>query len=488
MSALDVLAGLVAESGARWGEVATADQWADARAVLASDGPRRHWLGRSRGYSKTSDAAGLTLAALLDDLPAGSSGYAAAADRDQARLLVDALRGYVARTPELAGALQVDQWRATAMRRGTTLEALAADGPGNYGLRPAWLILDELAQWAETPSAKIVYEALTTALPKVAGARMLVMTSAGAPSHWSAKVHTEALGEPLRWRVSDLHGPPPWMDPDEVAGERRRLPASVFARLFSNVWSEPEDRLANEDDLLAAAVLDGPLEPDPRWRYVATLDVGLTNDRTVCVVAHAEPETSAEGRRVQRVVVDRLAVWQGRRGDPVDLGAVEAWLLRVGRDYRCTIVADPYQAAQLVQRLQGRGVSARTWTFSATSVGRLGSGLHVLLRERLLSIPKDDALLDELRRVRLRETSPGVFRLDHATGQHDDQAVAVALAASVLLETANTPARSVSVANMRLPPSIPGGGMPLGAGRDLAVELSRGFGQQSSGRGGRFLR
>ncbi len=206
------------------------------------------------------------------------------------------------------------------------------------------------------------------------------------------------------------------------------------------------------------------------------------------MVAHAEPETSAEGRRVQRVVVDRLAVWQGRRGDPVDLGAVEAWLLRVGRDYHAQVVADPYQAAQLVQRLQGRGISARTWTFSATSVGRLGSGLHVLLRERLLSIPKDDALLDELRRVRLRETSPGVFRLDHAAGQHDDQAVAVALAASVLLETANTPARSVSVANMRLPPSIPGGGMPPGAGRDLAAELSRGFGQQSSGRGGRFLR
>ena len=35
---------------------------------------------------------------------------------------------------------------------------------------------------------------------------------------------------------------------------------------------------------------------------------------------------------------------------------------------------------------------------------------------------------DELANVRLRETSPGVYRMDHDPDKHDDQAIALALA------------------------------------------------------------
>lgn len=46
---------------------------------------------------------------------------------------------------------------------------------------------------------------------------------------------------------------------------------------------------------------------------------------------------------------------------------------------------------------------------------------------------RDQALVDELRNVRLRETSPGV-RMDHDPGRHDDRAIALAMAASGVLE------------------------------------------------------
>lgn len=74
------------------------------------------------------------------------------------------------------------------------------------------------------------------------------------------------------------------------------------------------------------------------------------------------------------------------------------------------------------------------WAFTAQSVGRLAVNLHLLLRERRLSLPDDAELLDELANVRLRETSPGVFRLDHDAGKHDDRAVALGLAALALTE------------------------------------------------------
>jgi hypothetical protein len=46
----------------------------------------------------------------------------------------------------------------------------------------------------------------------------------------------------------------------------------------------------------------------------------------------------------------------------------------------------------------------------------------------------DPDLLDELGNVRLVERSPGVVRMDHVEGQHDDRAIALALAASKLIE------------------------------------------------------
>jgi hypothetical protein len=52
----------------------------------------------------------------------------------------------------------------------------------------------------------------------------------------------------------------------------------------------------------------------------------------------------------------------------------------------------------------------------------------------MLALPADEDLIDELANVRLRETSPGVVRMDHGEGQHDDRAIALALAASKLLE------------------------------------------------------
>lgn len=49
-------------------------------------------------------------------------------------------------------------------------------------------------------------------------------------------------------------------------------------------------------------------------------------------------------------------------------------------------------------------------------------------------LPDDPELLEELSNVRLRETSPGVLRMDHDRDRHDDRAIALALAAHRLLE------------------------------------------------------
>jgi hypothetical protein len=60
--------------------------------------------------------------------------------------------------------------------------------------------------------------------------------------------------------------------------------------------------------------------------------------------------------------------------------------------------------------------------------------LHRLFREHRLALPNDPGLIEELGTVRLRESQLGVYRLDHDSSGHDDQAVALGLAALALTE------------------------------------------------------
>jgi hypothetical protein len=63
--------------------------------------------------------------------------------------------------------------------------------------------------------------------------------------------------------------------------------------------------------------------------------------------------------------------------------------------------------------------------------------------------------------VRIREAWPGVSRLEHDPDRHDDRVIALALAASHVLERTRsaTPGRIFSPARTQIPPmyGIPGG-------------------------------
>ena len=173
-TAVGLLAGLVLESGARWGEVATDWQMDDARAILdpAEGDPLLNFLTRARSGSKTSDLAGMAAAALIEQVPAGGRCYAVASDRDQARLLTDALSGFATRTPGLSGAISVDRYSATTPT-GARLEIVPADAASSFGLRGSLFVVDELSVW---PSAnRDVWVSILSAVPKVPGARLVVL-------------------------------------------------------------------------------------------------------------------------------------------------------------------------------------------------------------------------------------------------------------------------------------------------------------------------
>ena len=201
---------------------------------------------------------------------------------------------------------------------------------------------------------------------------------------------------------------------------------SEYTRRHLNVWAAGEDRLTSREDVAACVGDYDLLEPQPRSRYVGGLDVGLTHDRCVVTVAHQE----ADGR----VVVDRQNTWQGTRAQPVNLATVEAFLRELWRAYRCPFRVDPFQAVHLAQRLRADGIPVEEFAFSSQSVGRLAVTLYRLLADRLLLLPDDEDLVDELVNVRLRETQPGQYRIDHDADRHDDRVISLALVAHRLAE------------------------------------------------------
>jgi hypothetical protein len=470
--ALDVLVGLRLEGGRTWGEAATPVQRRDAEAILDDDAPgRSHFISRSRGYAKTTHHAAVTVPVLLTQAPAGARCYALAADQAQARLLLDSIEGFVRRTPGLSALLDVQTWKVSVRASGASVEALAADASGAWGLRPYFAVCDELCEWAETRGPKTIFDAITSAMPKTNG-RLVIITTAGSPSHWARKIRDHAEQDP-RWRLSETSGPPPWMSPELIEEQRARLLPSMFARLFKNEWTASEDRLVDPDDLAACVVLDGPLPPQRGKTYKIGLDVGVRHDRTVAAVCHGEIVGDPGQPVGVRVVVDRLQVWAGQgREREVQLDEVAEWLAWASSSYgRAEVIFDPSQAILLAQQLRKRGVVMREFTFHPRSVSQLALTLHGLIRSRRLALPDDEDLVAELGSVTLRETSPGTFRVDHDPDKHDDRAIALALAAYRIVERgAPTAARSY-VSRRRLPVRT---GFAL-AGRDVQDTELRGL-------------
>jgi phage terminase large subunit-like protein len=478
VSALDILHALVLDDGRPWGLAATEWQRADAEAVLepGPDEPRLHWLGRPKGGSKSTDLAAFSIAWLVEQAGPLEEGYVCAADREQANRLLDKARGFVRRTPELAEVIDVQANRIVHRRSQARVNALEADVASSEGLLSPWLLVDELPNWADTKSARAMWRNVVSSVPKVRGCRLVVIGHAGDTAHWSHKVLADA--RELGWRVQEVPGPLPWISEADLAMQERMLLPSEFARRHLNRWTAGEDRLVADGALAECAVLEGPLRPQPGVTYQMALDVGLVNDRTVAVVCHAEQldgpmwgtgrdgtlgdlERDREWREMQwlapheqealrarrlrdggdrgralRVVLDRIEVWEGKKSKPVRLAEVGSWLLEASRTFNgAGLVFDPFQAVGLAQRLEDSGVRTSSFTFSSASVGRLARTLHQLLRDRAFVLPADDQeLLEELRNVRIVEKQPGVFRMDHDRGRHDDRAVALALAAHQLLE------------------------------------------------------
>lgn len=437
---LDVMNELVTDTGEKWGDIAAPFQRRDAEAIFDPTGPLWHYLTRPRGGSKSTDIAAMLVAWLVVLARPLEEGLVVASSEDQAEVVISAMRSFVVNTSLLEGVLAVEGSECYAAN-GAHVRVITSDGSSAFGRgsNTGFLVLDEFAQWPQTKKMRSVWVAMLSSTQKSPNLRLVILTSAGEPGHFSYGVIKEAKEGEFAdmWDVNETPGLVPWADERRIRAQNPLLSDDEFARLHLNQWTESSDVLLILDDWEAAAVLDGSLPPQRNiHNYIVTVDLGVKVDPTVVVVAHSEPmENSSLGdgksSRAMRIVVDRLDrfVPNKRKHQEVDLDRVEKLLYELSHAYnRAPIYGDPSQFHSIRQRLLGVGCQVREFKFTPTSTGELGSALVQALRNRQVWLPKSAELGDELLHVRLRESSPGVYRLDHDSNRHDDQAVAIGMA------------------------------------------------------------
>jgi len=319
------------------------------------------------------------------------------------------------------------------------LKVVSADQRTAGGERPSCLICDEIGYYgswsliAENSPGPEQLESLVLYLgfrgPKA-------YNRAGCPLH--DLVARAAAGDPALYLLDRQEHPT--ASAEFLARMRRQLPASEFARVWENTWSDEGAFLPSE--WIAAAVDPGlarGVERDPAARYFMGVDLGLRRDATAVAVVEIPPM----GDMVRLVA---LCVWRGAgREAEVDLANVEETILELDAKFQPQCITyDPWQFGYAGQRLKGAGLPVNEYVLTQASKNQIASILYALFAERMIRIPPRDDLRTELEQLVLKETKVGGIYFDHLPGRHDDMVMAIGLAVSVLEPGAVEPVGFVS--------------------------------------------
>lgn len=448
--AFHALCGLRSERGRRWGDEAHEYQRRDAATILGHPQDTRPYtyVTRGRGGAKSSDLAGMLVALTATEAPPRAQLDIFAADRAQARIVLEYGIGWIERNPELQSLLKIQQHTITNRLNGAAMEVHAADASGAYGRRPWRLLFDEFGQWATTPRYEQIFEAAFSGAAKTPGARVIVTTTASSPSHPSYRLLKQAEASD-NWTVLATPGPTPWLDPAAIAEQRATLTESAYARLIMNQWTEGAETLISVEDIDATMVGEVPTEPEPGAYYVGALDLGLVSDWTIATILHQDSEGVA--------VVDDLVRWKGDRGNPVALDDVASEIVAMTQRFgRVSWTFDAWQSELLAQQLRRQGIPVETVQFTSGLNHEIATALVNRLRDRTIVLPWDEVLRDELYNVRVVETNvPNQVKLDHAREKHNDHSIAIGLAltrlATAIPSSIWSPVASSSGASHRTP-------------------------------------
>jgi hypothetical protein len=347
-------------------------------------------------------------------------GFCVAADKDQARLLLDKISMFLALCPALAKVLVVTNWVVRNIHTGSELTVLSSDAATSFGITPDFVICDELTHWA-IGNGEALWQSLASSAAKRRNCLFLIITNAGFVNSWQLAAREAFRANPDCY-FHELDGPcASWITPDRLAEQQRLLPAPAYARLWLNQWSTGSSDLLADAEIEAAITLDGPTERERQVKYLGGLDLGLSKNSAAFVIV---------GKLGTRCKLVRAWEWKPPRGAKVSIDEIEATIIRAHKVYSLTgIACDPWQSAQLVERGRKQNVPIRERAQSGRNLVEQAAALLAGFNDHSLDLFDYEPLLRDLRQARLEEKSYGVRIVSpEVNGGHGDVLTAFTIA------------------------------------------------------------
>lgn len=367
----------------------------------AADGLRRFRTGFveiPRGNGKSSLAAGIAVdGAFLDGEP-GADCYSIATKRDQAKIVFEAGRQMVRRTPYLAKRIAVQLHNLHQIESASKFEPLSADAKTLDGLRPHVVVADEIHAH---PDGMLI-DVMLTGMGARRQPLMFEITTAGIDRHgpwWSHREYTrmvlEQAYEDDAWFgiIFNAELEADWTDPATWAianpgyghqvktdylrdqcrkAERILSYQNTFRRLHLGQLVEQQERYLDMQawDQSAQPIDEAALAGRP---CVLGLDLSTRTDLTAGVLVFADddggvtllpqfwcPAAGIDKRsRVDRVPYDqwaRAGLLRPTDGTVVDYDVIRRDINALGQRFRVTELAfDPWNASQIATQLAGDG-------------------------------------------------------------------------------------------------------------------------------------
>ena len=382
----------------------------------SADGKQRIWSERPRGHSKTTDLAiSVTWALFAGRRRIG--GVVAAADRDQASLLRNAIEVLLRINPWLADFLDVQRWQVVNKHTDSVMTIISSDAGSSYGLLPDFIVVDEIVHW----SNRDLWDSLFSASAKRRHCVLACVTNAGFTDSWQHDVR-EQIREDTRWHFSRLDGPvSSWITEADLEEQRSVLPAPLYERLWMNQWTGGSGDALTAVDIEAAITMNGEPGREKNIVYCGGVDLSVSRDKSAFAILGINRSTG-------RMKLVHVRTWEPRDGK-VDLIDIVDHIRSQSKIYRLKLVlSDPWQAELMIQQLR-KDLVIEDEKFTGQALNEMASQLLEAIAGQQIDLYPHAQLIRDLRRLRIEESRQG-FRLkaDRTADGHCDAATAFTLA------------------------------------------------------------
>lgn len=442
---------------------------------------QKFWIQRSRGFCKSTDVASLIGWAVAFSKRA-FSGILVAGDKEQAQELRKRLVELLSNNSWMMseGWIDVQKNCFISPKTEARIDIMSADTHTAFGATPEITICSEFCNWRA--NLEEFYEATISSSAKTEdrGGIFIVETNAGSGSGYQWRAHEAARTDPAFY-FSAPEGWAPWYSESTIAAQKRQISPREFQRLWLNQWSLSDGAFITLQE--AESCIDKDLEycedGVPTWPYVAVVDVGLKNDRTVMTVMH---------QMGNNVIIDRMDVFDPQMfdGGIVPIEIVELWMRDINERFSrqggsVYFVVDEYQMVSTIRKLLEEGYAIIPFQFQAGMANwKMGYSLQQLIANKRLHFYKDcgamyevtwdartktlhksdrmyqpygqrEDFCTELAALEKIENSTGRWRFTHTKEGHDDRAFTVGAGILFILENSLSASAFDDIISRELP-------------------------------------